>query len=224
MHANKPLDYPDTVATTWNLSIEQVERESATAAALMNQCAFFRPDAIPLDLLKNGAKHLVPALAKVMADELDLSQTIALLLRFSLIAKTDETISVHRLVQAVARDRLADAEREQYAQAEVHIVRDALKKIIFDSDLSHADKEELFAHFSNAGHEDVNACFSLFKEDSLWIKELIENYKQKKIAFMTDDVELWHRILEREKRFVEKGIAAIYAEDAAKPVLGSEAK
>ncbi|MGH9957084.1 MAG: hypothetical protein ACREBC_08135, partial [Pyrinomonadaceae bacterium] len=95
-----------------------------------------RPDAISLDLLKNGAQHLPPTLAKVMADEFDLSEAIAPLLGFSLIAKTDEKISVHRLVQAIARDRLADAQREQYAQVAAEIVKAALRKMIFTSDLS----------------------------------------------------------------------------------------
>ncbi|MGH9957085.1 MAG: hypothetical protein ACREBC_08140 [Pyrinomonadaceae bacterium] len=44
-----------------------------------------------------------------------------------------------------------------------------------------------------------------------------ENFNQKRLAFLTDDVDLWHQILEREKRFARaESIAEIYAEDAAR--------
>ncbi len=125
LELNRPLDYPATVATTWVLSFEQVEKESAAASALMNLCAFFAPDDIPLELIRNGNKHLPAALGQAVADELELSKANAALLRFSLISRIDETISVHRLVQAVTRDRLDEPERKQHAQVAAQIVNDA---------------------------------------------------------------------------------------------------
>jgi len=139
LQANAPLDYTGTVATTWNLSFEQVEAESSAASALMDLCAFFAPDDIPLDLLKKGAAHLPEVLAEPVADEYEFSNAIAPLLRFSLVAKTGETISVHRLVQAVARDRLPEAERKEYAGAAAQIVDDAFPSGEWTSELASWD-------------------------------------------------------------------------------------
>ncbi len=128
LKTNKPIDYPDTVATTWNLSFDQVEKESAAASELLNLCAFFAPDDIPLDVLKGGARHLSGLLAQAMADKLELSKGIAPLLRFSLMTRAGSMVSVHRLVQAVARDRMVDPERRHYAEAAAQIVNDAFPK------------------------------------------------------------------------------------------------
>lgn len=51
-------DYPDSVATTWLLSFEQVEQASQVAADLLRLFAFLHPDAIPEELLLQGAAEL----------------------------------------------------------------------------------------------------------------------------------------------------------------------
>ena len=48
------LDYPETVATTWSLSFQQIEQQSPAAADLLRLCAFLAPDAIPEELLMRG--------------------------------------------------------------------------------------------------------------------------------------------------------------------------
>ena len=44
---SKPLNYPDTVATTWEISFQAVQQERPVAGDLLNLCAFLAPDAIP---------------------------------------------------------------------------------------------------------------------------------------------------------------------------------
>ena len=53
---------------------------------------------------------------------------IALLRRYSLVEITGEMLSVHRLVQAVARDRLAEDERKKWAEAAVNLVNNAFPR------------------------------------------------------------------------------------------------
>ena len=48
------LDYPETVATTWSLSFQQIEQQSPAAADLLRLCAFLAPDTIPEELLMRG--------------------------------------------------------------------------------------------------------------------------------------------------------------------------
>src|SRR5205807_2229797 len=51
-------EHPEPVATTWSLSFEQVERLNPMATDLLRVCAFLAPDAIPEDLLLEGASEL----------------------------------------------------------------------------------------------------------------------------------------------------------------------
>jgi tetratricopeptide (TPR) repeat protein len=121
-------DYPDTVATTWALSIGKVDQ---AARVLLNLCAFFAPDGIPLDAIREGARSLPSPFDSVAADAVRLDSAIAGLLRFSLIGRKGEDLSVHRLVQAVVRDRLSDAQRRTWARAAVGLLN---QRFPFDSD------------------------------------------------------------------------------------------
>jgi hypothetical protein len=83
--------HPDSVATTWSLAFEQVERANPAAIELMRVCAFLAPDAIPEELISEGASHLGPVLQPVAADRLKLSAPLAELLKYSLVRR-DTTI------------------------------------------------------------------------------------------------------------------------------------
>ncbi len=120
-----PAGYPDTVATTWLISFAEAEQQSAAAADLLRLCAFLSSDDIPLQMLRDGAKHLPEPLAAAVADKLALNKAIAALRRYSLIEKKDDNLSVHRLVQTVTRDRLAQDEQMKWAEAAVRVVNDA---------------------------------------------------------------------------------------------------
>jgi hypothetical protein len=51
-------DHPEPVATTWSLSIERVEKLDPLAAELLRCCAFLAPDAIPEQMILDGASEL----------------------------------------------------------------------------------------------------------------------------------------------------------------------
>ena len=131
LRRGQPVGYPDTVATTWEISFREVEDQSAAAGALLNLCAFLAPDDIPLPILRGGAKYLAVVLAGVVADEMLLDDAIAALRRYSLLERSEDSLSVHRLVQIVACDRLSDDERKKCAEAAVRVVNAAFPQ---DSD------------------------------------------------------------------------------------------
>ncbi len=60
-----------------------------------------------------------------MADPLLFDEAVAALRRYSLVEVRDDALSVHRLVQAVARGRLRKRAREAWAEAAVRMVDDA---------------------------------------------------------------------------------------------------
>lgn len=124
LRRGKPADYPATVATTWEISFQQAQKESPAAGGLLNLCAFMAPDDIPLDMLRDAADHLPEVLARVVADEIAFDDIIAGLRRYSLVERTGDSLKIHRLVQKVARDRLEEAARIEFAKSAVSIVSD----------------------------------------------------------------------------------------------------
>jgi hypothetical protein len=120
-----PAGYPDTVATTWLLSFHQAEQQAPAAAELLRLCAFLAPDDISLTMLRDGAKHLPDPLAAAVTDQLVCNTTVAALRRYSLISKQDNSISIHRLVQLITRDQLAEDESRQWAEAAIRMVDEA---------------------------------------------------------------------------------------------------
>lgn len=113
------------MATTWEISFQAVEQESAAAAGLMNLCAFLAPDDIPLSMLRDDAKDLPVKLRKAVGDELKLDNAIAVLRRYSLMERNEDALSVHRLVQLVARERLSEDGRKKWAESAVRMVNEA---------------------------------------------------------------------------------------------------
>jgi len=123
-------DYPDTVATTWDLSFSEVLKTAPAAVDLLNLFAFLAPDNILRDLFSHK-DALTDSLKKAVEDGLMLDNAIAGLRRYSLLEATGEAFSVHRLVQAVVRDRLSDDEKKKWIEAAVRLVDAAFP---FDSD------------------------------------------------------------------------------------------
>ena len=85
LERGKPSDYPETVATTWELSFEKLQEESHAAVEIMNLCAFLAPDDIPLNIIRDGAEHFPETLKMVVKDPLELDDTIVALTKYSLI-------------------------------------------------------------------------------------------------------------------------------------------
>jgi tetratricopeptide (TPR) repeat protein len=120
-------DHPEPVATTWSLSFEKVEQANAAAAELLRLCAFLAPDAIPEEIIIQGASELGPILQPVATDQYMLNAAIAALQKYSLVKRDTamKTLSIHRLVQAVIRDgmdQIAQRRQAEYAMRAVNAV------------------------------------------------------------------------------------------------------
>ena len=113
--------HPDSVATTWSLAFEHVEGANPAAIDLMRFCAFLAPDAIPEELISEGAPYLGPVLQPVVADRSKLNAALAELLKYSLIRRdaTTHTLTIHRLVQAVIKDEMDEETQHQWAERAV---------------------------------------------------------------------------------------------------------
>jgi tetratricopeptide (TPR) repeat protein len=114
--AGRPPDYQHTVATTWARSFAALAERNPAAHELLRLLAFLGPDSIPRDLLVTGTALLSTPLAELNGGEVD--KAIGALGRYSLAKRSDDLVSVHRLVQAVVRDDLdMDGQRSWAADA-----------------------------------------------------------------------------------------------------------
>src|ERR1700686_726874 len=97
-----PVDHPEPVAATWSLSFQQIEKDNPAAADLLRLLAFLNPDAIPEEMISEGASELGPLLEPVVTEPFQYDAAIEKLLKYSLIRRNSEArfLSVHRLVQA----------------------------------------------------------------------------------------------------------------------------
>ena len=117
-------EHPEPVATTWSLSFDQVEHKSAAAADLLRLCAFLHPDAIPLELITEVTAYLGPPLEPLGTDPLALNTALKELRADSLVRRDPgtQTLSLHRLVQAVLKDSMKEQTRREWAARSVQAV------------------------------------------------------------------------------------------------------
>jgi tetratricopeptide (TPR) repeat protein len=119
-----PPGHSETVATTWNISFQQVEQTNPAAADLLRLCAFLSPDAIPETILTEGASVFGRRLKVLVSDAIEFNKAIQLLRHYSLIRRNPEanTLSIHRLVQAVIQDTQSPKERRIWSEQAVRAV------------------------------------------------------------------------------------------------------
>jgi tetratricopeptide (TPR) repeat protein len=130
-----PGDYPDTIAMTWELAFREVSRDVPVAAALLNLCSFLAPMDIPRSLLNETAASLPRPLSGSVADPVALDALIARLHHYSLIEANDKTISLHRLVAALVRDRLPPQQRENWCDVALRMMAGSFD---FDGESMHS--------------------------------------------------------------------------------------
>jgi tetratricopeptide (TPR) repeat protein len=122
-------DYPEPVLRTWALTEQKLTDH---AKAVLTVSAFLSADNIPESLLLNQS-NIVLAISRVLeqisqeefesalnapGDPRAVRDAIAQLNSYSMITRntSDQTFSIHRLVQEVARARLSDSHKELFAK------------------------------------------------------------------------------------------------------------
>ncbi len=111
-------NYPTSVAATWRIAFDRLIGESPTSLELLELCAFFGAEPIANQLMPMGrfAPSLTPELRKTVADSISLGRAIRHLGRYAL-ARVDHptsSVQVHRLVQAVLRERVTAEQADAY--------------------------------------------------------------------------------------------------------------
>ncbi|MDR2118891.1 MAG: tetratricopeptide repeat protein [Tannerellaceae bacterium] len=97
------------LAATWNSSMEVIKSEAAKE--LLYLCAYFAPDHIDPRWFVDADECLPPALQKAAENEPDYHDTLMELTRYSLVSSDGVSLSLHRPVQEVVRDRLKEEQQ-----------------------------------------------------------------------------------------------------------------
>ncbi len=109
-------DHPASVSTTFTLAITAAAGRHQAVRDLLQVCALLQPDAIPEELFRLGGTHLGPRLEAACCDPLEWDRVVGMACSYSLLLRQSEaqTLSMHRLVQAVLLGDMTEAERAQW--------------------------------------------------------------------------------------------------------------
>jgi tetratricopeptide (TPR) repeat protein len=193
--APESAEYGRAVFATFQEQVEQAEARAAGARAILSLAAFYAPDDIPEELFTQAAKHYPAALAQVAANSVKIEKAIGALGRFSLIdfARNTRTFSVHRLVQAAARDALAN-EAAQWAQSAFLAAYAAFPEPRFDT---WPLCERLISHVRAVASRVIADSRELF-----WLLSAASTYLQERAA-LADVLPLYERGLAIAERLAK---------------------
>jgi hypothetical protein len=127
-------DHQDSVAATWSLSFEKVQKANPAAADLLRLCAFLDPDGIQEEIFTEGASELGPTLQPVATDPIKLNEAIGALLNYSLVRRSpDHSLTVHRLVQVVLKHGLNKSIQRRWAERTIRAVNLAFPEVNYEN-------------------------------------------------------------------------------------------
>ena len=151
----KPDTYPETIATTWEISVKAASKETPESLDLLNLCTYLSPDLISRLMLVKGSEHLPGPLASIVKNDVKMDKALASLRRYSLIGFSGDGFFIHRMVQAATQDRMGEKDRKKWAEAAVRLIDDAFPKDHLDNPQSWARCSLLLPHaLATAGHSE----------------------------------------------------------------------
>ncbi|KAH7323125.1 P-loop containing nucleoside triphosphate hydrolase protein [Stachybotrys elegans] len=119
--AEKPVEYDDSVLTTWNTSFERL---SETAMKLLKLLVFFDPDLIQERLITHTEADIEDPTFEFVFDKFDFGEAVMELIQTSIITRVPRArhLSTHRLLQMVIFSQLPKTERVALFDLVVHIL------------------------------------------------------------------------------------------------------
>ena len=105
-----PVSYRQSLAAVTQLIADRLADDDLPAAQLASICAFLASEPISEDLFTSAPDELPGELAAQATDPLGWRQTLSHLVRHSLARVDDRGLQMHRLTQAILRDRLTAAQ------------------------------------------------------------------------------------------------------------------
>ncbi|NTW55105.1 MAG: toll/interleukin-1 receptor domain-containing protein [Chlorobaculum sp.] len=141
-----PHDHPESVDVTFTLSIEKAREREPLAVTVLNLCSVVAPDMIPKKLLAACGEHLSQEDGGGLQDELILNRAIAALRKYSLLSVEPEHVSIHRLVQPVAQERVGEEAISRYRGIMLGVLSKQFPTEGYDNPACWPECEQLLAH------------------------------------------------------------------------------
>ncbi|MFC5819493.1 FxSxx-COOH system tetratricopeptide repeat protein [Nonomuraea harbinensis] len=112
----RPMEYDVPLTATWALSVTTLREEQPDAVELLHLLAFFGSDPIPRDVFSTSRGTVEPPLSGILDDPLRFSRGVGALGRYALVQidRENQTLLVHRLVQALLREDVSESERDRF--------------------------------------------------------------------------------------------------------------
>ncbi|WP_189256087.1 FxSxx-COOH system tetratricopeptide repeat protein [Lentzea flava] len=168
LEAGASSDYRLPVAAAWNVPLNRLKQDHRAALQLLQLCAFFGPEPISRKWFSGMRGAPVPAaLASAFADPIKLNRAVREISRYSL-AKIDHrnnTLQLHRLVQAVLKNRLDSDEHD--------VMRHAAHLLLVNGDPGDPDSVGNWSRYAALlPHALASSALSCHDE---WVRELVIN-------------------------------------------------
>ena len=127
--------YPNSVATAFLLSVQEVKKMEygAQALKLLYLFVLLSPDGILVDFLQAGLQGLSDEIRIILEDQLCLHDALESLQAYSLIRRSKQTIIIHRLIRAVVKDNMVDSELQMYRDEIIRMCNAAFPKRYYDT-------------------------------------------------------------------------------------------
>src|SRR6185295_10191691 len=121
------MDYPASVAATWQKTLNQLNLK---AAAILRLTAFLAPEPIPEAMFEEGEARVDEA-AKALRKETRQSvmkrtvrESLAELAAYSMATRSDGNLTIHRVVQEVLRTRIPREHSRSWINRALRLVND----------------------------------------------------------------------------------------------------
>ncbi|MEU1279578.1 FxSxx-COOH system tetratricopeptide repeat protein [Streptomyces sp. NPDC005805] len=150
MREGEAPGYPVSLAATVAISTDRLTEQDPEAAALLFLCAFFGPEPVPTVWLERARARL-GTIAGDPDDFMWPQRALRSLSRYGLARVDHESLQIHRLTQAVLRDR-AEAARTEAYRADIGAVITSVSPGDPDSPESWPAWAALTAHLNATGH------------------------------------------------------------------------
>jgi hypothetical protein len=134
---NRP--YNRVIATTWAISFDYVKHHHKPASKLLQFLSFLNPDVILLAFLRSGASAVPDdELRELIVNRGNVVNALLTLARHSLVkwSPQTQTVSMHRLIQAIMRDEMSETEVQANSSAFIDVCDVVLPK-------SQTEKEQI---------------------------------------------------------------------------------
>ncbi len=128
-------EHPSSASATFTLALTATASRHPAVRDLLCVCACLQPGAMPEELFRQGGKYLGAALEAAGGEVLEWNRLVGVACSYSLLSRQpdEETLSLHRLVQAVLLDSMNNEERAQWSARVIEALNAVFPVAEFDS-------------------------------------------------------------------------------------------